>query len=96
MLDYSRKKNMVQPAIEKKPRIFLSVDGVQIRLTWCAFFIGVSSGGLVLYANNPWIAVLVLWISGFLRCGRWKQWRDYLTLHFGGERYFDITFDRNR
>ncbi|WP_034551978.1 CDP-alcohol phosphatidyltransferase family protein [Carnobacterium funditum] len=90
MLDTHARK-YVQPAIEKIARIFLKVGWSANQVTWCAFFIGVSSGVFV-YMQQPLIAVLVLWISGFLdavdgtmaRLSKPSLWGTVL----------DITFDR--
>ncbi|SEK18522.1 Phosphatidylglycerophosphate synthase [Carnobacterium iners] len=90
MLDTHARK-YVQPTIEKVARTFLKVGWSANHVTWGAFFIGVSSGVFV-YIQQPFIAVLVLWISGFLdavdgtmaRLSKPSLWGTVL----------DITFDR--
>ncbi|UJF16024.1 CDP-alcohol phosphatidyltransferase family protein [Jeotgalibaca sp. MA1X17-3] len=90
MLDTHARK-YVQPTIEKTARVFLKIGWSANHVTWGAFLVGASSG-VFIYMQQPLIAILVLWISGFLdavdgtmaRLSKPSLWGTVL----------DITFDR--
>lgn len=91
MLDtYGRK--YVSPFIKKGAGLLLSLKLTANKVTILAFIIGVSSS-IFLYFDSPVLAVLVLWLSGYLdavdgeMARRSKNTTPWGTL-------MDITFDR--
>ena len=90
MLDTHARK-YVQPFIEKTARSFLNLGLSANQVTWIAFLIGVSSGVFIFF-HHPIIAVLVLWISGFLDAVDGTMAR--LTKPSLWGTVLDITFDR--
>ncbi|MBB5178750.1 phosphatidylglycerophosphate synthase [Planomicrobium koreense] len=90
MLDTHARKH-VQPTVEKTADFLLkmgfSADGV----TKTAFAIGVSSG-LFIYLDQPLIAILVLWLSGYLDVVDGTMARKTKPSSWGT--LLDISFDR--
>lgn len=90
MLDTHARKH-VQPTVEKTADMLLkmgfSADGV----TKIAFAIGVSSG-LFIYLDQPIIAILVLWLSGYLDVVDGTMARKTKPSSWGT--LLDISFDR--
>ena len=90
MLDTHARKH-VQPTVEKTADFLLktgfSADGV----TKIAFAIGVSSG-LFIYLDQPLIAILVLWLSGYLDVVDGTMARKTKPSSWGT--LLDISFDR--
>ncbi|WP_281887096.1 CDP-alcohol phosphatidyltransferase family protein [Paenibacillus sp. YYML68] len=91
MLDTHGRK-YVQPIIGHTAKRMIQLGLTPNQVTWAAFIIGVTTGGFI-YFDMPMIAVLVLWLSGYLDAvdgsmARMKQqssaWGTLL----------DITFDR--
>jgi archaetidylinositol phosphate synthase len=91
MLDTHARK-WVQPVIGYTAKQLVRWGLTPNQVTWAAFVIGLSSGGFI-YLNMPVIAVIVLWLSGFLdaidgsMARMKKQTSAWGTL-------LDITFDR--
>ena len=90
MLDTHARKH-VQPTVEKTADFLLkmgfSADGI-IKI---AFAIGVSSG-LFIYLDQPLIAILVLWLSGYLDVVDGTMARKTKPSSWGT--LLDISFDR--
>ncbi|MDN3450380.1 CDP-alcohol phosphatidyltransferase family protein [Planococcus sp. APC 3906] len=90
MLDTHARKH-VQPTVEKTADMLLkmgfSADGV----TKIAFAIGVTSG-LFIYLDQPIIAILVLWLSGYLDVVDGTMARKTKPSSWGT--LLDISFDR--
>jgi phosphatidylglycerophosphate synthase len=91
MLDTHARK-YVQPAIEFVAKRFLIWGWTPTGVTWLAFLLGAGSGFLIAF-NQLILAVVILWISGYLDAvdgtmarlsGRTSAWGTLL----------DITFDR--
>ncbi|BCB02079.1 CDP-alcohol phosphatidyltransferase family protein [Bacillus sp. KH172YL63] len=90
MLDTHARK-WVQPSIEGTARYFLKKGLSANQVTVAAFVIG-SATGLVYYLGSPLIAVLLLWISGFLDAVDGTMARLTKPSPFGT--VMDVTFDR--
>ncbi|MBY6035796.1 CDP-alcohol phosphatidyltransferase family protein [Fictibacillus nanhaiensis] len=90
MLDTHARK-FVQPIIEKTALGLLKVKLTPNQVTWIAFIIGATSG-LFIYLELPYIAILVLWLSGFLDAVDGTMAR--LTKSSPWGTVLDITFDR--
>lgn len=90
MLDTHARK-YVQPAIEKSADVLLdrgfSADGV----TKAAFVIGLSTGAFI-YFDQPILALIALWISGYLDVVDGTMARKTKTSPWGT--LLDISFDR--
>ena len=90
MLDTHARK-YVQPAIEKSADVLLdrgfSADGV----TKVAFVIGLSTGAFI-YFDQPILALIALWISGYLDVVDGTMARKTKTSPWGT--LLDISFDR--
>jgi phosphatidylglycerophosphate synthase len=91
MLDTHARK-YVQPAIEYAAKRFLAWGWTPTGVTWLAFLLGASSGIWIAF-DQLVLAVVILWISGYLDAvdgtmarlsGRTSAWGTLL----------DITFDR--
>lgn len=90
MLDTHARK-YVQPSIEHTAKWFLKRGFSANQVTVIAFIIGVSSG--VFYGFGfPIVAVIVLWLSGFLDAVDGTMARQTQPSAFGT--VMDITFDR--
>ncbi|WP_026690612.1 CDP-alcohol phosphatidyltransferase family protein [Alteribacter aurantiacus] len=90
MLDTHARK-YVQPMIGKTADQLLKLNLTANQVTVAAFVIGVSSGVFV-YFGMPIVAVLVLWISGFLDAVDGSMARKTESTPFGT--VMDVTFDR--
>lgn len=90
MLDtYARKH--VQPTVEKTADLFLKMGFTADGVTKAAFAIGLSSGFFIYY-DQPIIALLVLWLSGYLDVVDGTMARKTKPSSWGT--LLDITFDR--
>ncbi|TFD98317.1 CDP-alcohol phosphatidyltransferase family protein [Jeotgalibacillus sp. R-1-5s-1] len=90
MLDTHARK-YVQPVIQKTADGLLKTGLTANQVTIGAFIIGVSSG-LLYYIGQPLLAVIVLWLSGFLDAVDGSMARATKTSPFGT--VMDVTFDR--
>ncbi|WRP06837.1 CDP-alcohol phosphatidyltransferase family protein [Rossellomorea aquimaris] len=90
MLDTHARK-WVQPSIEGTARLFLRRGLSANQVTVIAFIVG-SATGLVYYFGFPILAVLLLWISGFLDAVDGTMARLTKPSPFGT--VMDVTFDR--
>ncbi|WP_044340408.1 CDP-alcohol phosphatidyltransferase family protein [Rossellomorea aquimaris] len=90
MLDTHARK-WVQPSIEGSARLFLKKGLSANQVTVIAFIIG-SSTGLVYYFGYPVLAVILLWLSGFLDAVDGTMARLTKPSPFGT--VMDVTFDR--
>lgn len=90
MLDTHARK-WVQPSIEGTGRLFLKKGLSANQVTVMAFIIG-SATGLVYYLGFPIIAVILLWLSGFLDAVDGTMARLTKPSSFGT--VMDVTFDR--
>ncbi|MGI8316326.1 CDP-alcohol phosphatidyltransferase family protein [Halobacillus mangrovi] len=90
MLDTHARK-YVQPSIDKTASFFLNKGRTANEITIAALIIGVSTS--VFYVlGYPVLAVLMLWLSGFLDAVDGTMARHTKTSPFGT--VMDITFDR--
>ncbi|WP_201716604.1 CDP-alcohol phosphatidyltransferase family protein [Rossellomorea arthrocnemi] len=90
MLDTHARK-WVQPSIEGTARLFLKKELSANQVTIIAFIIG-SATGLVYSLGFPVIAVILLWLSGFLDAVDGTMARMTKPSPFGN--VMDVTFDR--
>lgn len=90
MLDTHARK-WVQPSIEGTARLFLKKGLSANQVTITAFVVG-SVTGLVYYLGFPFIAVTLLWLSGFLDAVDGTMARLTKPSPFGT--VMDVTFDR--
>jgi len=90
MLDTHARK-YVQPSIEKTGKWLVDKGLSANQVTFIAFLIGISAGGLYVL-GLPIIAVIVLWFSGFLDAVDGTMARLTKPSSFGT--VMDITFDR--
>ena len=90
MLDTHARK-WVQPSIEGTARLFLKKGFSANQVTVTAFVVG-SITGLVYYLGFPVIAVILLWLSGFLDAVDGTMARLTKPSPFGT--VMDVTFDR--
>jgi archaetidylinositol phosphate synthase len=90
MLDTHARK-WVQPSIEGTARLFLKKELSANQVTIIAFIIG-SATGLVYSLGFPVIAVILLWLSGFLDAVDGTMARMTKPSPFGT--VMDVTFDR--
>ncbi|MCA1066328.1 CDP-alcohol phosphatidyltransferase family protein [Rossellomorea sp. AcN35-11] len=90
MLDTHARK-WVQPSIERTAKQFLKRGLSANQVTVGAFIIG-SATGLVYYSGFPVIAVILLWLSGFLDAVDGTMARLTKPSPFGT--VMDVTFDR--
>ncbi|WP_408011353.1 CDP-alcohol phosphatidyltransferase family protein [Pseudalkalibacillus sp. A8] len=90
MLDTHARK-YVQPIIEKTADFFLKTGLTANQVTYLGFFVGIFTG-VFAYFGHPVIAVLTLWISGFLDAVDGTMARKTKTSPWGT--LLDITFDR--
>ncbi|TMU83740.1 CDP-alcohol phosphatidyltransferase family protein [Bacillus sp. BHET2] len=90
MLDTHARK-WVQPSIEGTARQLLKRGFSANQVTVSAFLVG-STTGLVYYLGFPIIAVLLLWLSGFLDAVDGTMARLTKPSPFGT--VMDVTFDR--
>ncbi|MGE6756093.1 CDP-alcohol phosphatidyltransferase family protein [Rossellomorea sp. NPDC071047] len=90
MLDTHARK-WVQPSIEGTARLLLKRGLSANQVTLIAFIVG-SATGLVYYFGFPILAVLLLWLSGFLDAVDGTMARLTKPSPFGT--VMDVTFDR--
>lgn len=90
MLDTHARK-WVQPSIEGTARMLLKRGLSANQVTLIAFIVG-SATGLVYYFGFPILAVLLLWLSGFLDAVDGTMARLTKPSPFGT--VMDVTFDR--
>ncbi|MEW4328930.1 CDP-alcohol phosphatidyltransferase family protein [Rossellomorea marisflavi] len=90
MLDTHARK-WVQPGIESTARSFLKAGFTPNGVTVAAFIIG-GGTGIAYYAGFPILAVLLLWLSGFLDAVDGSMARLTKPSPFGT--VMDVTFDR--
>ncbi|XQY92947.1 CDP-alcohol phosphatidyltransferase family protein [Metabacillus sp. HB246100] len=90
MLDTHARK-YVQPSIEKTAKGLVNLGLTANQVTWIAFGIGASSG-LFIFLEQPILAILTLWFSGFLDAVDGTMAR--LTKPSSWGTVLDITFDR--
>lgn len=90
MLDTHARK-YVQPIIEKTADFFIKAGLSANQVTYLGFFVGVSTG-IFAYLGYPFIAVFVLWLSGFLDAVDGTMARKTKPSLWGT--LLDITFDR--
>ena len=91
MLDTHARK-YVQPIIEKVAEMFIALNISANQVTWLAFMIGISSS-ICIYFEHPIIAILLLWLSGFLDAVDGSVARANNEQSSWGT-LLDITFDR--
>lgn len=90
MLDTHARKH-VQPVVEKTADFLLKRGFTADGITKIAFVIGVSSGAFI-YLDQPVLAVLVLWLSGYLDVVDGTMARKTKPSPWGT--LLDISFDR--
>ncbi|GEN54990.1 CDP-alcohol phosphatidyltransferase family protein [Halobacillus faecis] len=90
MLDTHARK-FVQPSIERTASYFLQKGRTANEITVLALFVGLATSALYVL-GFPILAVLFLWISGFLDAVDGTMARNTKTSPFGT--VMDITFDR--
>jgi len=84
-------RKYVQPIIQKTADGFLRLGLSANQVTVLSFIIGISSGVFV-YFGQAWIAVVVLWLSGYLDAVDGSMARATKPSPFGT--VMDVTFDR--
>ncbi|MCA0985884.1 CDP-alcohol phosphatidyltransferase family protein [Guptibacillus algicola] len=90
MLDTHGRK-YVQPIMDKTAGWLLKIGLSANQVTTISFIIGVSSG-LFIYFDQPILAVIVLWISGYLDAVDGTMARKTKPSAFGT--VLDVSFDR--
>lgn len=90
MLDTHARK-YVQPAIEKSADVLLDRGFTADGVTKAAFVIGLSTGAFI-YFDQPILALIALWISGYLDVVDGTMARKTKTSPWGT--LLDISFDR--
>ncbi|GKW45604.1 CDP-alcohol phosphatidyltransferase family protein [Planococcus sp. NCCP-2050] len=90
MLDTHARKH-VQPAVEKTADALLKLGFTANGVTKIAFAIGISSG-LLIYLDKPVLAVIALWLSGYLDVVDGTMARKTKPSPWGT--LLDISFDR--
>ncbi|MFS1514844.1 CDP-alcohol phosphatidyltransferase family protein [Chengkuizengella sp. SCS-71B] len=91
MLD-THARHIVQPFIKRTAISLLNLGFTANQVTWIAFIIGISTG-IFIYLNYLVIAVILLWISGFLDAVDGSMAREQKNATAWGT-VMDITFDR--
>jgi phosphatidylglycerophosphate synthase len=91
MLD-THGRRFVQPIIQQTAQTFLHFGWTATGVTWAAFIIGLGAGVLV-WLGLPVLAVITLWISGFLDAVDGTMARIAKRTSPWGT-LLDITFDR--
>ncbi len=91
MLD-THARHFVQPLIGSTAKALLRLGMTANQVTWIAFGLGLFSGALIVI-EHPWLAVIVLWISGYLDAvdGSMARLRNRSS---AWGTLLDITFDR--
>ncbi|MFZ3579058.1 CDP-alcohol phosphatidyltransferase family protein [Virgibacillus sp. DJP39] len=90
MLD-SKARHYVEPVIRKSAKGLLRMGLSANQVTTIAFFIGVLSG-LFIYLQQPVLAIIVLWLSGFLDAVDGSMARYTKTSSYGT--VLDVSYDR--
>lgn len=90
MLDTHARKH-VQPVVEKTADLLLKLGFTADGVTKTAFAIGMSSG-IFVYLDQPFWAVVVLWLSGYLDVVDGTMARKTKPSSWGT--LLDISFDR--
>lgn len=90
MLDTHARK-YVQPAVEKTADVLLKSGFTANGITKVAFVIGISSGFFI-YLGQPLLAVIALWLSGYLDVVDGTMARKTKPSPWGT--LLDISFDR--
>ncbi|UJF26433.1 CDP-alcohol phosphatidyltransferase family protein [Planococcus sp. 107-1] len=90
MLDTHARKH-VQPIVEKTTDALLKLGFTANGVTKIAFAIGISSG-LLIYLDKPILAVIALWLSGYLDVVDGTMARKTKPSPWGT--LLDISFDR--
>ncbi|WP_377888680.1 CDP-alcohol phosphatidyltransferase family protein [Alkalihalobacillus sp. R86527] len=90
MLDTHGRK-YVQPIMDKTADWFLKLGLSANQVTIISFIIGVSSG-VFIYIDQPVLAVVVLWVSGYLDAVDGTMARKTKPSAFGT--VLDVSFDR--
>ena len=91
MLD-SKARTLVEPVIGWTGNKFLKINLMPNQVTWLAFLIGVATG-LFIYLDLFIIAIIFLWLSGFLDAVDGSMARQVNNTTSWGT-LLDITFDR--
>lgn len=90
MLDTHARKH-VQPIVEKTADVFLKLGFTANGVTKIAFVIGMTSGFFI-YLDQPFWAIFVLWLSGYLDVVDGTMARKTKPSSWGT--LLDISFDR--
>jgi phosphatidylglycerophosphate synthase len=90
MLD-THARHYVQPLIDKTAKLFLGWGLSANQVTIISFILGASTGPLI-YFDYPWLAFILLWLSGFLDTVDGTMAR--LTKPSGWGTVLDVTLDR--
>jgi len=85
-------RKYVEPMIGSTANIFLRLRLKPNQVTWAAFLIG-SVTGVLIYYDQPILAVVLLWISGYLDAVDGAMARKQKKTSSWGT-VLDITFDR--
>lgn len=91
MLDTHGRK-YVEPIISRTARWFLRLGLNANQVTWIAFILGTLTGPLI-YFDMPIVAVILLWVSGYLDAVDGSMARASQKSSAWGT-VLDITFDR--
>jgi archaetidylinositol phosphate synthase len=91
MLD-THARRWVQPVIGRTAKALLKLGLTADQVTWIAFLIGLSTGALI-YFDHPIIAVILLWLSGYLDAVDGSMAREQQKSTSWGT-LLDMTFDR--
>lgn len=90
MLD-TKARHLVEPIIQKTAKAFLKIGMTANQITWISFIIG-SLSGLFIYIEQPVLALVVLWFSGFLDAVDGSMARHSRVSALGT--ILDVSFDR--
>ncbi len=90
MLD-SKARSYVEPIITKTAKGLINLGLNANQVTTIAFLIGTLSG-VFIYLNHPVLAIIVLWISGFLDAVDGSMARHTKTSSYGT--VLDVSYDR--
>ncbi|MCK8823842.1 CDP-alcohol phosphatidyltransferase family protein [Fuchsiella alkaliacetigena] len=91
MLDTKARK-LVEPLINKSARSLLNFGLSANQVTWLAFIIGLTTGFFI-YLDHFLLAIILLWLSGFLDTVDGSMAREINEPTSWGT-LIDITFDR--
>ncbi|WP_020006829.1 CDP-alcohol phosphatidyltransferase family protein [Salinicoccus albus] len=90
MLD-SKARSYVEPIITKTAKGLINLGLSANQVTTFAFLIGILSG-LFIYLQQPLVAIIVLWLSGFLDAVDGSMARHTKTSSYGT--VLDVSYDR--